>query len=138
MPAPRRSRGERVPEGAEGRLAARRAVRCQAAVYGYQGCLRPHPHSAARGLGVMHMKRATQLIMAGAGTGIILHTSRQRCAGLDRYTGPGASGRSQSFVLQAAGAARRAWLTRITRSRMRLPLSLPTASAGLISLAIST
>src|SRR5207249_8189445 len=69
MPAPRRSRGERVPEGAEGRLAARRAVRCQAAVYGYQGCLRPHPHSAAGGLGVMHVKRATQRIMAGAGTG---------------------------------------------------------------------
>ena len=105
------------------------------------------------------MKRATQLIMAGAGTGIILHTtggrrdsdyngtggsgfrvflSRQRCARLDRYTGPGASARSRSFVLQAAGAARRAWLTRITRSRMRLPLSLPTASAGLISLVIST
>jgi len=84
------------------------------------------------------VKRATQRIMAGAGTGIILHTSRRRCAGLDRYTGPGASGRSQSFVFQAAGAARRAWLTRITRSRMRLPLSLPTASAGLISLVIST
>src|SRR5207247_5372059 len=90
MPAPRRSRGERLPESAAGRLAARRAVRCQAAVYGYERCLRPYPHSAARGLGVMLMKPATQLIMAGAGTGIILDTAGGR-RGSD-YNGTGGSG----------------------------------------------
>src|SRR5262249_18098222 len=47
MSARRRSCGQRLPGSAKGRFAARRSVRRETTVYGYQGCVRSYPHFAA-------------------------------------------------------------------------------------------
>src|SRR5437016_3930705 len=51
MSARRRNSSERLPGSVEGRSTARRSVCGQAAVHGYQGCVRSHPNFAARCIG---------------------------------------------------------------------------------------